>query len=75
VKSPNPNDPKTIKLGELELEADTLLNGRIHIDKFKQQPAGRDLSPKEKKALKATQLNKQKKAKRLAIHEKKEFAI
>ena len=35
MKSPNPNDAKTIKLGNLELEADTLLNGMIHIDKYK----------------------------------------
>jgi len=55
VKSPNPNDAKKIRIGDtIELEADTLLNGRIFTDSYKKKAVKGGVSPQEKKALKST---------------------
>ena len=56
LKSPNPNDEKKIVLGgTIELEADTLLNGTIYTDKYKQ----RAYSPQHQRQLVATQIMRQ----------------
>lgn len=56
LKSPNPNDEKKIVLGgTIELEADTLLNGTIYTDKYKQ----RAYSPEHQRQLVATQIMRQ----------------
>lgn len=55
MKSPNPNDRKKILVsGSIELEADTLLNGTIYTDKYKQHK----LSPRDHR-VDATQIRKQ----------------
>jgi hypothetical protein len=57
LKSPNPNDAKKVLLAgcNIQLEADTLLNGQIHTNEYKK----RQYSPQGQKQLAATQFRRQ----------------
>jgi len=58
-KSPNPNDSKKILIGDdVELEADTLLNGMIFSHEYKKSPSDVRFTAEEHRIMLQTQIMK-----------------